>query len=93
MVKMAEINAFVLGRVQGVGFRYFTMQKARRLGLMGFVRNVPGGRVEIVAQGNREKLELLIKILKEETSMGHVEEVKVEWHKETKKFEEFSIEF
>ena len=90
---MAEINAFVSGRVQGVGFRYFTVQKAKKLGLRGFVKNVPGGNVEIVAQGSREKLELLVEMLKEGPCMGNIENVKVEWRKETKKFEKFSIEF
>ncbi len=90
---MMEINILVLGRIQGVGFRYFVVQKARKLGLTGFVRNAPGGKVEITAQGSKEKLELLIEILKEGPCLGHVEEVKVEWNKETKKFEEFSIEF
>ena len=90
---MTEINAFVLGRVQGVGFRYFTVQNAKKLGLKGFVRNVPGEKVEVMAQGSRKKLELLIEILKKGACMGHVEDVKVEWHKETKKFEEFSIKF
>ncbi len=90
---MTEMNAFVLGRVQGVGFRYFAVQKAKKLGLTGFVRNVPGGRVEIVAQGSKENLELLVKILEEGPCLGHVEEVKVDWCKETKKFEEFSIQF
>ena len=88
-----EINALVLGRVQGVGFRYFVVQKARKLGLNGIVRNVPGGKVEITAQGSKEKLELFVEILKEGPCFGHVEEVKVEWLKETKKFKEFSIEF
>ena len=90
---MVEINALVLGRVHGVGFRYFVVQKAKKLGLKGFVRNLPGGKVEITAQGSKEKLELLVKILEEGPCLGHVEEVKVEWRKETKKFDEFSIEF
>ena len=41
-----EINALVLGRVQGVGFRYFVVQKARKLELNGIVKNAPGGKVE-----------------------------------------------
>ena len=88
-----EINVLVIGRVQGVGFRYFAVQKARKLGLNGVVKNIPGGKVEITAQGSKEKLELFVEILKEGPCLGHVEEVKVEWGKETKKFEEFSIEF
>jgi len=88
-----EINALVLGRVQGIGFRYFVVQKARKLGLNGIVKNIPGGKVKITAQGSKEKLELFVELLKEGPCLGHVEEVKVEWCKETKKFEEFSIEF
>lgn len=48
---------FVSGRVQGVGFRYFTEDRARVEGLSGYVRNLPDGRVEIVAEGDREAVE------------------------------------
>lgn len=44
------------GRVQGVGFRYFTQRTAVRLGLTGWVRNLPDGGVEVEAQGSREVL-------------------------------------
>ncbi len=47
----------VSGRVQGVGFRYFTEDQARREGLNGHVRNLPDGRVEIVAEGDHEAVE------------------------------------
>ncbi len=49
----------VQGRVQGVGFRYFVCGEARRLGLAGFVRNLPDGSVEALARGTAEALELL----------------------------------
>ena len=48
---------FVSGRVQGVGFRYFTEDRARLEGLNGYVRNLADGRVEIVAEGDREAVE------------------------------------
>jgi len=48
---------FVSGRVQGVGFRYFTEDRARLEGLSGYVRNLPDGRVEIVAEGDREAVD------------------------------------
>jgi acylphosphatase len=47
----------VSGRVQGVGFRFFTEDQARLEGLHGFVRNLADGRVEIVAEGDRDALE------------------------------------
>jgi acylphosphatase len=47
----------ISGRVQGVGFRYFTQEAAAREGIHGWVRNVPDGRVEIEAEGEAEALE------------------------------------
>ncbi len=48
------------GKVQGVGFRYFTQREARRLGLVGFVRNMPGGDVEMEAEGAAEQVAALV---------------------------------
>ena len=47
----------ISGRVQGVGFRFFTWEAAAREGLTGFVRNLPDGLVEALAEGDREALE------------------------------------
>ena len=46
----------VTGRVQGVGYRYFVLREAERLGLAGFARNLPDGSVEVVAEGAEEVL-------------------------------------
>ena len=53
---MDTIHLEVSGRVQGVGFRWFVVEKARRLQLSGWVRNRPDGNVEIAASGNAEAL-------------------------------------
>ena len=47
---------FVSGIVQGVGYRYFAMRMAQRLGLGGYARNLPDGRVEVYASGSASKL-------------------------------------
>ena len=46
----------VNGRVQGVGYRYFVLREAEALGITGFARNLPDGRVEVVAEGPEEAL-------------------------------------
>ncbi|MGE5143344.1 MAG: acylphosphatase [Acidobacteriota bacterium] len=48
---MNAVRYIVSGRVQGVGFRWFVMREAARLDLSGYVRNLPDGTVEVVAQG------------------------------------------
>lgn len=51
-----RIHVFYEGRVQGVGFRYTTYHLARRYPITGFVRNLPDGRVELVAEGDPDAL-------------------------------------
>ena len=53
---MAAYRYLVTGRVQGVGYRYFVLREAERLGLAGFARNLPDGRVEVVAEGSDDVL-------------------------------------
>ncbi|HSJ29239.1 MAG TPA: acylphosphatase [Acidimicrobiia bacterium] len=57
---MKAVHAFVSGRVQGVYFRQMTRQEGRRLGLWGWVRNLPDGRVEVWAQGEEAPLERFV---------------------------------
>ena len=56
---MARRQLLVRGKVQGVGFRWFVRETARRLGLAGWVENRPDGSVEIAAEGDDTSLELL----------------------------------
>lgn len=57
---MKTMRVLVSGRVQGVGFRQACRQRARHLGLVGWVRNLADGRVELVCQGPSEAVDRLI---------------------------------
>ncbi|MEZ5288776.1 MAG: acylphosphatase [Vicinamibacterales bacterium] len=68
----------VSGRVQGVGFRFYAADAARREGLAGFVRNLPDGRVEAVATGESESVVRFERALRQGPSRSRVEGVLVE---------------
>ncbi len=72
---MAAFRFHVRGRVQGVGYRYFVMQQAERLGLTGFTQNLPGGSVEVVAEGPAEALEALAEALQQGPAFSEVTDV------------------
>ncbi len=75
-----ELRALIRGSVQGVGFRATTYRYANRLGLVGTVRNLPDGRVEICVQGKRENLEKLMELLQREAFPEFIEEVEMDYH-------------
>ncbi len=69
-----EARGYVVwGRVQGVGFRWWTRRTASALGLAGHVRNLANGAVEVQARGNGEALDALEKALLEGPSMARVD--------------------
>ncbi|MDX8412113.1 MAG: acylphosphatase [Mariprofundaceae bacterium] len=68
----------VTGRVQGVGFRYYAKQEAERLGLTGWVRNLPNGDVEALICGNGEQLAAMQSWLSHGPSMARVETMHAE---------------
>ncbi|HLX56316.1 MAG TPA: acylphosphatase [Ktedonobacteraceae bacterium] len=74
-----ELHAYVHGRVQGVGFRYFVVQKAQMLALRGYTRNESDGSVEVLAQGPRLALERLLAYLRQGPPAAHVRDVRVTW--------------
>ena len=90
---MEEFRAIVSGRVQMVMFRDFTCRKARKVGVTGFVRNVPDGTVEAVAQGRKDNLEKLLEYLHKGSMLSHVENVSVEWRTPRKTFDVFEIAY
>ena len=79
-------NWIVTGRVQGVGFRYFTYSIANKYGLRGWVRNLSDGSVEVMVQGERARIENLKKYLLR--GNGFIEVKKIQ--EKTLELEEFS---
>jgi acylphosphatase len=74
---MSELHVRVRGVVQGVGFRWFVREQARRLGLAGWVRNLADGSVEVAAQGEPQQIELLRAELQRGPRGAAVEELEV----------------
>ncbi len=87
MKERAQLH--ISGNVQGVGFRYYTEREARRLRLSGWVRNLPDGEVEVLAEGTHEDLERLIDWCHEGPPSARVSAVRVQWAPATGEFSDF----
>lgn len=81
----------IQGRVQGVGFRQFVQEKARELGLVGYVRNLKDGDVELQAEGPEEDLDRLLETLRQGPPAARVDNVKIDCLNEQKHETRFSI--
>lgn len=88
---MKRVHLFISGRVQGVFFRAHTRDLALRLGLTGFARNLPDGRVEVVAEGPEEKLQELVRFCHRGPPMAEVTGVDVRWEEPTSAFNGFAV--
>jgi acylphosphatase len=80
----------VHGRVQGVFFRAFVSENARKLGLTGFVRNMPDGTVEAVAEGEKDSLEKLLGLMREGSPAARVDRVAAQWSDYSGEYRRFS---
>ncbi len=89
----ARAHIFVSGWVQGVFFRDHTQRCAVSLQLTGWVRNLKDGRVEVIAEGDKQAIEDLISKLKEGPRLARVENVDVTWEDYTGEFSEFSVTY
>ncbi|MEA1870419.1 MAG: acylphosphatase [Euryarchaeota archaeon] len=87
---MKTVRIIVTGRVQGVGFRYFTVRCANDLGLCGWVRNLPDGSVETAIQGQGEKIEEMIGLLRQGPGAANVSGMEIEEIESGSRSEELS---
>ena len=89
MVK-ARVHMFVSGKVQGVFFRQKTKRQAQSLGIKGWVRNLPDGRVEAVFEGEEEAVKALVEYCHHGPSYARVENVNVSYENYSGEFTDFT---
>lgn len=85
-----RLSALVRGRVQGVGFRWWTRSRALEMGLTGYVANRLDGRVLVVAQGARDTCQRLLDLLQSGDTPGRVDAVEADWSEQTEDINGFS---
>ncbi len=88
---MIRKHCFFSGKVQGVFFRANTRDKAQKLGVKGWVKNLRDGRVEAVFEGPEEKVEELIEFCKNDQPHAKVDNSDIKEEEPTDKFDSFSI--
>jgi len=88
---MVEMSCVITGKVQGVAYRTYAQDSATELGLVGYVKNMSDGSVQLVAQGKPEELKSFVEYLHEGSLMSVVAGVAVDWGSVRKQYSEFSI--
>lgn len=93
MSDLASVQVTVYGQVQGVFFRDFTLRRARELGLTGYVCNLPGGAVEVLAEGDKGRLQELTEHLKMGPPGAEVAKLETSWSHHSGKYTGFSVRY
>lgn len=86
-----QLHIKISGQVQGVNFRYYTIELARQLNLVGWVKNTEDGGVEISAQGEENNLQKLLEWAYHGPSSARVEDVEFEWGDGKDNFDGFRV--
>jgi acylphosphatase len=89
----ARAHITVSGRVQGVYYRSYACDEARVLGITGWVRNIKGGRVEAVLEGDEQALREMVDWCWRGPPSSRVVEVEVEWEEPSGEFTDFSVTY
>jgi acylphosphatase len=86
-----RVHAFYTGRVQGVGFRMTAEDTARKHGVVGWVKNLRGGRVELVAEAEEAVLQQFLEALRNGPMRNFIGDVELAWSNASETFNEFEI--
>ncbi len=87
----AAAEILVAGRVQGVGYRAFVERRAFLLGLVGYVANLPDGRVRVHVEGDRNVIETLLADLRVGPRLARVQRADVQWLSPSGRFSSFGV--
>ncbi len=93
MADKVRVHVFLAGRVQGVAYRYFAEKWANALRVTGWVRNLYDGRVEVLAEGDRQNVDGFLERLREGPRLARVDRVELEWGEYTGEFAVFEVTF
>ncbi len=92
-VQKRRIHAFYVGRVQGVGFRVTAEEIAQSLGVVGWVKNLRDGRVELVAEAMETTLEQFLREVRTSPMKNFIQDVEVSWSNASETFDAFEIRY
>jgi len=87
-----QVHVYYSGRVQGVGFRFAAQDLAGELGVLGWVKNLRDGRVELVAEAQEDLLKDFLERI-DKYFLGYMQDKDIQWHQATGEFKEFGLKF
>ena len=90
---LVRVRIFAGGRVQGVAYRFFAEKYAGRMGITGWARNLPDGRVEVLAEGSGGNIEVFLERLREGPRLARVDSFDIRREASTGEFRDFQVAF
>ncbi len=88
-----RVHIFYSGKVQGVGFRITAEETAQRFGVVGWVKNLRNGQVELVAEAEQSTLERFLEAIRQGPMKNFISQVEAVWSNTSDTFDEFSIRY
>ena len=89
---MKRVTLKISGMVQGIGYRYLSQKEAKKRGFSGYVCNMPGGGVELVAEGREPDLKNFIQWCYNGVGPAEVQKIETSWSNATGEFNDFSMQ-
>jgi len=90
---LVRVRIFAGGCVQGVAYRFFAEKYADRMGITGWARNLPDGRVEVLAEGSGGNIEVFLELLREGPRLARVDSFDIRREASTGEFRDFQVVF